>query len=455
MWDLFTSAEFERRETDKKKEPPAPVQEEAAPASMVPELFEPRAGTPARGRATGMNEARNEDVARTVAARQAETGARSMMRVPAEGMTVAEVNSAARELIEGVFPPLWVHGEIANFTRARSGHCYFSLRDADAQIRCVLWRDDARRLPTLPEDGMKVRALGRLTLYEQRGEFQLSCFELEAKGEGLYKLAFDRLKAVLDQEGLTAPARKRPLPPHPACVGVVTSSAGAALRDIVSVIRRRAPWTRIVLASARVQGEGAPQEIAGAIRMIGRAACADVLIVGRGGGSIEDLWAFNEEVVARAIADSPVPVISAVGHETDFTIADLVADLRAPTPSAAAEAAVPDQSSVRRRLEDLRERLVSCTRDRLADGREAVFNARLDLKAAAERGVRARREGLAAHAARLQALSPLNVLARGYAVPLGEGGRVLRRTADFSSGDGFGLRVADGTVPCRVDETTE
>ncbi|HET7462780.1 MAG TPA: exodeoxyribonuclease VII large subunit [Longimicrobium sp.] len=455
MWDLFTSAEFERRETDQKKEPPPPVEEETAPPSAVPELFEPRADTPARGRATALNEARNEDVARTVAARQAETGARSMMRVPAEGMTVAEVNSAARELIEGVFPPLWVHGEVANFTRAKSGHCYFSLRDADAQIRCVLWRDDARRLPTLPEDGMKVRALGRLTLYEQRGEFQLSCFELEAKGEGLYKLAYDRLKARLDQEGLTAPARKRPLPAHPACVGVVTSSAGAALRDIVSVIRRRAPWTRIVLASARVQGDGAPQEIAAAIRLIGRAACADVLIVGRGGGSIEDLWAFNEEVVARAIADSPVPVISAVGHETDFTIADLVADLRAPTPSAAAEAAVPDQGAVRRRLGDLRERLVSCTRDRLADGREAVFNARLDLKAAAERGLRARRDGVAAHAARLQALSPLNVLARGYAVPLGESGRVLRRTADFAPGAAFGLRVADGTVPCRVDEPTE
>jgi exodeoxyribonuclease VII large subunit len=302
---------------------------------------------------------------------------------------------------------------------------------------------------------MQVRAMGRLTLYEQRGEFQLSCFELEAKGEGLYKLAFDRLRATLDAEGLTAPARRRPIPAHPACVGVVTSSAGAALRDIVTVIRRRAPWTRIVLSSARVQGEGAAEEIARAVRLMARAGCADVLIVGRGGGSIEDLWAFNEEVVARAIADSPVPVISAVGHETDFTIADLVADLRAPTPSAAAEAAVPDQSAVRRRLEDLRGRLMSCTRDRVADGREAVFNARLDLKAAAERGLRARREGLAAHAARLQALSPLNVLARGYAVPLGDGGRVLRRSADFAPGTAFDLRVADGTVPCRVDEPSE
>ena len=442
MWDLFTSADFDRREREPK--PEAPPEDGSRPAAAR----EPGPGP----RGERLNEARNEDVARAVAAREVETGGRTMMRVPAEGMRVGEVNAAARELIEGVFPPLWVHGEIANFTRARSGHCYFSLRDADAQIRCVMWRDEAKRLPTSPTEGMQVRALGRLTLYEQRGEFQLVCFELEAKGEGLYKLAFDRLRATLDAEGLTAPARKRPIPAHPACVGVVTSSAGAALRDIVTVIRRRAPWTRIVLASARVQGEGAAEEIARAVRLMARAGCADVLIVGRGGGSIEDLWAFNEEVVARAIADSPVPVISAVGHETDFTIADLVADLRAPTPSAAAEAAVPDGARVRRELDDLRGRMAGCTRERIADGREAVFNARLDLRGAAERALRARRERLGATAARLQALSPLNVLSRGYAVPLGAGGRVLRGVGDFAAGAPFDLRVADGVVPCRVDQ---
>jgi exodeoxyribonuclease VII large subunit len=416
MWDLFTSAESERRA----QEP--------------------------------LNEARNEDLARAVAALDADAGPRRGVRVPAEGMRVAEVNAAARELIEGYFPPLWVHGEVSNFTKARSGHCYFSLRDADAQLRCVMWRDEARRLPTPPAEGMQVRALGRLTLYEGRGEFQLSVAELEAKGEGLWKLALDRLRVKLEAEGLTAPARKRPLPPHPACVGIVTSSAGAALRDIVTVIRRRAPWTRIVLAAARVQGDGAAEEVARAIRLMGRAACADVLIVGRGGGSIEDLWAFNEEVVARAIADSPVPVISAVGHETDFTLADLVADLRAPTPSAAAEAAVPDGAAVRRALADLRVRIHDCTRERIADGREAVFNARLDLRGAVERGLRARRDGLAATAARLQALSPLNVLSRGYAVPLGAGGRVLRRVDDFAAGAPFDLRVADGVVPCVAAE---
>ena len=416
MWDLFTSAEADRRARDP------------------------------------LNEAVNEDVARAVAAREVETGRRSAIRVPPEGLRVGEVNARARELIEGVFPPLWVHGEVANFTKARSGHVYFSLRDADAQLRCVMWRDEARRLPTQPAEGMQVRVLGRLTLYEQRGEFQLSVFELEAKGEGLWKLALDRLRTKLDAEGLTSPARKRPLPQHPACVGIVTSSAGAALRDVVTVIRRRAPWTRIVLAAARVQGEGAAEEVARAIRLMGRAACADVLIVGRGGGSIEDLWAFNEEAVARAIAESPVPVISAVGHETDVTIADLVADLRAPTPSAAAEAAVPDGAAVRREVEELRVRLVDAAREGIADGREMVFNARLDLRAAAERALRGRRDGVAATAARLQALSPLNVLSRGYAVPLGDGGRVLRRADDFAAGADFDLRVADGVVPCRVRE---
>ena len=372
-------------------------------------------------------------------------------RAPEGGWTPSTLNAAARALIEGMFPPVWVSGEVTNFTRARSGHCYFSLRDREAQIRCVMWRTEAVRLPTAPAEGMEVRALGKLTLYEGRGEFQLVVAELEAKGEGLFKLAIDRLRTKLETEGLTSPARKRPLPPYPACVGVVTSSAGAALRDVISVIRRRAPWTRIVLSAARVQGEGAAQEIAAAIRRIGAAGCADVLIVGRGGGSIEDLWAFNEEVVARAIAESPVPVISAVGHETDFTIADLVADLRAPTPSAAAEAAVPDRAAVARALADLRERMARCTGERVDTLRERLFEARLDLRDARQRLVAGRRERMGALAGRLNALSPLSTLARGYAVPLDPAGRVLRRAADFAPGAEFRLRVVDGSVAARVE----
>jgi exodeoxyribonuclease VII large subunit len=401
-------------------------------------------------RGGGLNEPRNADVARRVAARQADTG-RLVAEPPEGGWTPSAVNAAARELIEGVFPPMWVAGEVSNFTKARSGHCYFSLRDADAQIRAVMWRDEARRLPTLPSEGMEVRALGRVTLYPARGEFQLVVSELEGKGEGLWKLAFDRLRVKLELEGLTAPGRKRPIPAHPECVGVVTSSSGAALRDIVSVIRRRAPWTRIVLSACRVQGEGAATEIAAAVRRIANAGCADVLIVGRGGGSVEDLWAFNEEAVARAIVESPVPVISAVGHETDFTIADLVADLRAPTPSAAAEAAVPDGSAVRRELAELRERLVRCTRERVDTGRETVFNAQLDLREAGRRMLSGRRDRTSAVAGRLHALSPLATLARGYAVPLGRDGRLLRSVEDFAAGEGFTLRVVDGSVGCRVE----
>ncbi|MDB4951147.1 MAG: Exodeoxyribonuclease 7 large subunit, partial [Gemmatimonadetes bacterium] len=336
------------------------------------------------GRESLESESRNAELARQVAAQEADAGFPAAKRARQASWTVGEVNAAARDLVEGYFPPMWVAGEVSNFTKARSGHCYFTLRDRDAQLRCVMWRDDARRLPTQPAEGMEVRALGRLTVYPSRGEFQLGVAELEAKGEGLWKLAFQQLHTKLEAEGLTSPLRRRPIPRHPACVGIVTSSAGAALHDVVTVIRRRAPWTRIVLSAARVQGEGAAQEVADAIRRIGRAGCADVLIVGRGGGSVEDLWAFNEEVVARAIAECPVPVISAVGHETDVTIADLVADLRAPTPSAAAEAAVPDGEHVRAELAALSVRLSSGVRLRVAAERRRADGLAQGLRAGVE-----------------------------------------------------------------------
>jgi exodeoxyribonuclease VII large subunit len=299
---------------------------------------------------------------------------------------------------------------------------------------------------------MQLRALGRLTIYEGRGEFQLVVSELEAKGDGLWKLAFERLKARLDAEGLTAPSRKRPLPRYPARVGIVTSPTGAALRDIVAVTRRRAPWTEIVLAGCRVQGDGAAEEIARAIRLFATARCVDVLIVGRGGGSVEDLWAFNDEQVARAIAESPVPTISAVGHETDFTIADLVADLRAPPPSAAAEAAVPDAAALARELEALGGRLTGAAWLRLDEARGGLRSVGAALEAAGERRTREARQRLGAVAGRLHALSPLAALARGVAVPLRPDGSLLRRTADFESGAPFELRVADGHVACRVEE---
>lgn len=392
--------------------------------------------------------------------------------------SVSELNSVVRGLLEAQLPELWVAGEVANWTRARSGHRYFTLKDEHAQLRCVMWQSDAARLPADPEEGMRVRAFGAPTLYEARGAYQLAVRRLEGDGEeGLWRLAFERLRERLEVEGLTDPARKRPLPRFPQCVGVVTSPTGAALHDILTVIRRRAPWTRVILRGARVQGEGASQELAEAVRILAESGRVQVLIVGRGGGSIEDLWAFNEEPLARAIAASPVPVVSAVGHEVDVTISDLVADLRAPTPSAAAEAAVQDGASLRELLRAVRPRLARALRHQTERRghrlREARFRAvrgiaaivgpgRARLERSADRLgeatralVRSRREGLGATAARIDALSPLATLRRGYAVPLGSDGSVLRRTADFADRPRFDLRVVDGRIRCEVLEVEQ
>jgi exodeoxyribonuclease VII large subunit len=436
-WDLFTASE-----------------EDTEPAVRLPPREEVSGSWPSLlpdpGKVGNSLGPGNEELAHTVASQWMDAGTRSLS-APGEGWSVSAVNAAARELIEGVLPPLWIVGEVTNFTRARSGHCYFSLRDAQSQIRCVMWRDEARRLPTTPAEGMQVRVLGRVTIYEARGEFQLVVSDLEGKGDGLWKLAFDRLRTTLDVEGLLSPTRKRALPRCPARIGIVTSPSGAALRDILSVVRRRAPWTQIVLCGCRVQGDGAAEEIARAIRRFAAAACADVLIIGRGGGSIEDLWAFNEEVVARAIADSPIPTISAVGHETDVTIADLVCDLRAPTPSAAAEAAVPDGATLRRDLRVLRSRLSGGVGVRIADARAAITGVRTELHEAAGRRVSSARDRASAAAGRLQALSPLSTLARGFAVPLRRDGTALRRVAEFGADEPFQLRVVDGVVACRTE----
>jgi exodeoxyribonuclease VII large subunit len=365
--------------------------------------------------------------------------------------SVAEINSAVRALLEDSLPPVWVVGEVANWTRARSGHCYFTLKDDRAQLRCVMWRTHASRLPIDPEEGMRLRAFGRLTLYEARGEYQLGVLELRAEGEeGLWKLAFERLRVRLEEEGLLDPARKRRVPRFPRTVGVVTSTTGAALRDILSVIRRRAPWTRVLVRGTRVQGEGASTEIAQALRLLAGSGRVDVVIVGRGGGSIEDLWAFNEEPVARAIAESPVPVISAVGHETDVTISDLVADLRAPTPSAAAEAAVLDGAALLEVLAAIRPRLARGLRGQMARRRVRVERLRHDLERRMARSIERRRERLARAAAQVEALSPLATLRRGYAVALTPGGGVLRTAASFREHTSFQLRVVDGRIDCET-----
>jgi exodeoxyribonuclease VII large subunit len=383
--------------------------------------------------------------------------------------SVSQVNRAVRGLLESNVEPLWIGGEIGSWTRSRAGHCYFTLKDDRAQIRSVMFQREAQGLPTDPDEGMQVRVLGQLTLYEARGEYQLVVRRLEAEGtEGLWRIAFEKLRARLESEGLLDPARKRRIPAFPACVGVVTSPTGAALRDIVSVLARRAPWTRVVVSGTRVQGEGASAEIAAALGKLDASGLCDVIVVARGGGSIEDLWAFNEEPVARAVAECSVPVVSAVGHEVDVTISDLVADLRAPTPSAGAEAVVPDAATVReglrrtpgrlaralrgmttRRRERIDDRLLRLARTlerRLAPARQSVDLATARLERTVRGVVERRRREVSAGAGRLDALSPLATLRRGYAVASTKDGNVLRSTKDFEIGSEFVVRVNDGTV---------
>jgi exodeoxyribonuclease VII large subunit len=406
-------------------------------------------------------------------------GARPRNDAEPPTLTVRALNARIREMLESRVPPVWVEGEVTGWKRYASGHCYFCLRDADAQVSAVMFATDARRLPAFPGEGMRVRALGRVSLYEKRGDFQFIVRQIDATGAGgLWRIAFDRLRKKLEAEGLLAVERKRALPAYPRVVGVVTSPVGAALHDILEVIGRRAPWTRVVVSPAKVQGEGAADDIARALRRFERGAVAvDVVIVGRGGGSMEDLWAFNEEQVARAIADCPVPVISAVGHEVDITIADLVADLRAPTPSAAAEHAVPDGAALKQELNAAQhrlaralrryaagrrdqmqvagERLESRMRRLLAGHRDRLTRSEERLHERMRRQIESRRSVMTRLAGQVHALSPLQSLARGFAVPQGSDGRILRRRAEFVPGSDFMLRVVDGSIECLVKDESE
>jgi exodeoxyribonuclease VII large subunit len=373
----------------------------------------------------------------------------------AEGAwTVGEVTRRARAVVEAGLPPLWVRGEVSGLKRWQSGHWYFALRDGTAQLRCVMFARENRRLPTAPADGMQVFAFGRPTVWEDKGEFRLTVVELlSTEAGGLWQLAFEKAKAALLRDGLLDPARKRPLPAYPQRIAVITSPDGAALRDIVAVVERRWPLARLVLVPARVQGEGAEADLCAAFARLSKLRGVEVAIVGRGGGSKEDLWVFNSERVARAVAAAPVPIISAVGHETDVTLCDLVADLRAPTPSAAAAAATPDRAEVLDHVAHLGARLgrglasrVELAQQRLARSWDRVANAM-------RRRLERHHHALAAASGQLDALSPLRILGRGYSLARDEQGRVLNRVAQFPPGLDFRLRVSDGDVPARVVES--
>ena len=365
---------------------------------------------------------------------------------PASAIAVSTLTQTVKDVVEGAFVPLWVRGEISDFKSHRNGHWYFCLRDDASQLRCVVWSRDQRGIPAAPDDGMQVTVLGQLGVYAARGEMQFTVKRMEAEGDGLWRKALELTRLRLEVDGLLAPERKRALPRHPRCIAVVTSASGAALRDIIAVTRRRAPGVRIVVAHAAVQGESAPSELCAALERVARWGGADLVIVGRGGGSREDLRAFDDERVARAVAGCPVPTISAVGHEVDITLCDLVADLRAPTPSAAAEAAVPSRDALALELRGQRQRLVAAMDGCLYEPRRRAMLASQDLTRAASRAVESRRTVPSALAGRLDALSPVATLGRGYAVATDDRGRTLASASDFAAGQPFALRLRDGQV---------
>jgi exodeoxyribonuclease VII large subunit len=437
-------------------------------------------------------------------------------------ITVSELTSEIRRLMESRFVDVWVEGEISNCRVWNTGHTYFTLKDGSAQVKAVMFRTALRYLRFKPEDGLHVIARGRISVYEPKGEYQIVCEHMEPHGLGALQLAFDQLKRKLQAEGLFHPSRKRPLPSLPRKIGIVTSLDGAALRDIIKVLRRRHPNAHLVIRPTRVQGEGAADDVARAVRAIGKIPGVDVVIAGRGGGSAEDLWTFNEEVVARAIAASPVPIISAVGHEVDVTIADFVADVRAPTPSAAAEMVVAANDDFCGRIDRLQRRIHAAARGALERRRSRVhaltsrrglagWHTRLALRwrhaaelthqlrrasgapvARRDRAFRTLRLRLEARdlrrhlatlrgrlaqadsgvttaaarthdraagrvtalAARLDTLSPLAVLARGYAVCWNsERTAIVRSASAVEPGDRVRVTLHEGELDCEVRGT--
>ena len=391
-------------------------------------------------------------------------------------LTVAELTREVKALIEDGFPTVWVGGEVSNLSRPNSGHLYFTLKDKDSQLGAVVWRTAALRVRFEVQEGMQVIARGRLTVYAPRGQYQLVIDELYPKGMGALELALRQLKEKLARLGYFAPERKKALPPFPRRLALVTSPSGAAVRDMLEIFRRRWPALELWICPVRVQGDGAAEEIAAAIARINRLGGIDVMIVGRGGGSSEDLWVFNAECVAKAIYDSRIPIISAVGHEIDLTIADLVADCRALTPSEAAERAVPNRlellenlrgvqvqlrnyllrrlEAAQRKLEELRTR--RCFRVPLERVRD--LQRRLDEGSGrTERAMRQRilqwRRQIEGQAARLEGLSPLNVLGRGYSLTRREtDGMVVGNVAQLRPGDRLVTSVQHGKITSRVEE---
>lgn len=412
-------------------------------------------------------------------------------------LTVSQVNEYVKMLLdsEPLLADLYVKGEISNFTSHRSGHLYFTLKDETAAVKAVMFRSAAAKLKFVPQNGMKVLAKGRVSVFVRDGQYQLYCESLEPDGLGALYLAFEQLKNKLAAEGLFDESRKKPLPKIPLRVGIITSPTGAALRDMINITRRRFPFAELVLFPSLVQGAEAPPQLIEGIKYFGSTRSVDVIIIGRGGGSIEDLWAFNDEGLARAVAECPVPVISAVGHEIDFTIVDFVADKRAPTPSAAAELAVPDTGELKRkinniigrmelliskrlerdraRLKQFAERHVLTSPERildekrmmlLSDERRLVSAAKLliskkrttfdgyagRLESAILKLLAEKRNAFIRETATLEALNPMKTITRGYSAVFGESGELIKSVSQVKIGDNISFRTSDGTVDGKV-----
>lgn len=395
-------------------------------------------------------------------------------------LTVSQLNRYLKSKFEedSNLTSVFLTGELSNFTHHyKSGHLYFSIKDTTATIKAVMFSTQSARLRFLPQDGMKVIARGRVSIYEATGQYQLYVEDLQPDGVGALNLAYEQLKAKLEKEGLFAAERKQPIPAYPQRIGVVTSSTGAAVQDILNILSRRYPVAEVILAPVLVQGEGAAQEIADAIERFNALDCVDLLIVGRGGGSIEDLWAFNEERVARAVAASHIPIISAVGHETDFTICDFVADLRAPTPSAAAELAVPNREDLLQLLQSYRYTITQLLERRLSQWKQQVdLLSSSPYLASPDAWIRARRESVALLTSRLrtamkqntaqqktrmavlvgklEGLSPLKALNRGFVYAADKTGKLLTDATQVQVGDTIFLTMKNGKVRCVVDEVS-
>jgi exodeoxyribonuclease VII large subunit len=387
--------------------------------------------------------------------------------------TVSQINQYVKKILDNniILNNVWVKGEISNFKHHYSGHIYLTLKDEGGVLKAVMFKSSALGLTFTPSDGMKVMARGRVSVYEAGGAYQLYIEEMIPDGVGELYIAYEKLKKKLESEGLFDESHKKPIPKFPAAVGVATATTGAAVRDIINVITRRCPMTKIIIFPTQVQGAGAAQSVVRAIEYFNTAKNVDTIIAGRGGGSIEDLWAFNEEITARAIYASKIPIISAVGHETDFTIADFVADLRAPTPSAAAEIAVPSALELRSKLKTDSSRISGAILKQLSQRRLKLSGLRLkkpseriqensqrldNMVKRMEQSFRLRiaekRRVIGTIAGKVDAMSPLKVLSRGYSIPVDINGSVIRSVNDMKSGKEFILKMTDGETECIVKQ---